>query len=412
MARRVVITGRGVVSPLGDSPAELFEALVEGRSGVDEIGHIEMQGIRCRLGARINGFKPREYLGRRNLRTLDRTGALVTTAVKMALQEAGWSEEQRAQVEIGLVLGTMYCSVATIAAFDRRAAEAGPVYASPFDFANSVINAAAGQSAIWHGLRGMNSTIACGAASGLRAIASAAEAIRGGRADVVIAGGAEEMCRESLLAFDRSGRLCRTDDADHPCAVPLHRRRNGAVLGEGAAVIVLEAEDVARQRGAQILGEVCGSGTAFDAHQGLDRNRARAAGERSIRQSMVDAAVSAERVAGLSLAADGSPDDVLEAQAMAGALGDRVADIPAFAVAAYLGQCLGAGGGLQAVAAVESLRRGRLPGVRGLDERDPDCPLPAVAPQATDLGDGVLLLNSVSFDGHRCTVVLAPPEVS
>jgi 3-oxoacyl-(acyl-carrier-protein) synthase len=407
MQRQVVITGRGVVSSLGDSPGTVYSALLDGGCGIDRIAGFEVDGLGCDLGGEIKGFRPRDYLGRRNLRTLDRTGAMVTTAAAMALDDAGWTSELRQQVEVGLVLGTMYCSVGTIAAFDRRAVEAGPAFASAFDFANSVINAAAGQAAIWLDLRGVNSTIACGAASGLRAIAYAAEMIASGRVDVALAGGAEELCAESFLAFDRAGRLCQSTDGGQACAVPLHQNRNGSVLGEGAALVVLEAAETAAARGASVEAELKSWGTAFEPSRGQDPKRAMQATERSLRQTLEAGGLVPGDLAGLSLAADGSPEDLLEAEAVVRVLGEQAHQLPATAIAAGLGQCLGAGGGMQMVVALESLRQGRLPGIAGLAEVDARCQL-QVASEAADLEPGALLLNAVSFDGHRCTVAVVP----
>src|SRR5205085_7794233 len=145
------------------------------------------------------------------LRPLDRTSRLVASAAQLALNDSGWSEALRNQHEVGLVLGTMFCSVRTISEFDRRAVEAGPAYASPLDFSNTVINAAAGQTAILHDLRGVNTTVSTGVTSGLQAIAYAADLIRGGRARALLAGGADELCFESFYGFERAGLLCRSN---------------------------------------------------------------------------------------------------------------------------------------------------------------------------------------------------------
>ena len=209
-AHDVVITGRGVVSPLGDRGGHLHRALAEGRSGLVPITGFDPAAAGAELSFRAAGeiaFEPRDYLPEGNLRPLDRTAQLVIAAAGLALADAGLGLEGRAEQQIGLVLGTMYGSLRTIAAFDQRALEAGPKYVKPFDFANSVINAAAGQTAIWHGLSGVNSTVAGGPVAGLLALAYAADTIRGGRARVVLASGGEELCFESAFAFDRSGLL-------------------------------------------------------------------------------------------------------------------------------------------------------------------------------------------------------------
>src|SRR6185295_7099376 len=211
MRNNVVITGIGVVSSLGDSPASLHRSLCESRSGLKPVKLFDTAGLGCPLGNEITDFDAAKYLGPRNLRPLDRTSRLVASAAQLALEDSEWSAEMRNGEEVGLVLGTMFCSVHTISEFDRRALEAGPRYASPMDFSNTVINAAAGQTAILHGLRGVNTTISTGVTSGLEAIAYATELIRSGREQFVLAGGADELCFESFYGFDRASLLCRSN---------------------------------------------------------------------------------------------------------------------------------------------------------------------------------------------------------
>src|SRR5205823_4016200 len=210
---RVVITGLGVISPLGYSPARLHDSLCQGLSAIKPIQLFSTTGLGCPLGGEIADFDATKYLGQRNLRPLDRTSRLVASAAQLALADSGWSAEMRNAQEVGLVLGTMFCSVHTISEFDRRALEAGPAYASPMDFSNTVINAAAGQTAIVHNLRGVNTTMSTGITSGLEAIAYAADHIRSGRAPALLAGGADELCFESFYGFDRAGLLCRSNDS-------------------------------------------------------------------------------------------------------------------------------------------------------------------------------------------------------
>ncbi|HYL05891.1 MAG TPA: beta-ketoacyl synthase N-terminal-like domain-containing protein, partial [Thermoanaerobaculia bacterium] len=272
--RRVVVTGAGLVSPLGDSPAALHQALAEGRTGRRPVelrpaeARVEM---RCRLAGEVRPFDPQAYVGDRNLRPLDRTSRLLVVAAQLALADSGWTAEQCARREVGLVLGTTFCGLRTIAEFDRRGLRLGPSHASPMDFANSVINAAAGQAAIWHGLRGVNSTVAAGEASGLLALAQAADLIRGGRAAALLAGGAEELCFESFFGFYRAGRLCGSaagagsGEADaEEVPIPFDARRNGYSLSEGAALLMLEDAAAAAARGATVRAELLGHGTAFD----------------------------------------------------------------------------------------------------------------------------------------------------
>jgi 3-oxoacyl-(acyl-carrier-protein) synthase len=274
------------------------------------------------------------------------------------------------------------------------------------DFANSVINAAAGQAAIWHRLRGVNSTLCAGEASGLMAIAHAADLIAGGRADALLAGGAEELCFESFLGCFRAGRLCgpRPDGAERP--VPFDRRRNGFALSEGAALLMLEDAESAAARGATVLAEVLAHGQAFAPAPAA---RAGAVG-RAAGLALAQAGLAPEEIDCVSAAANGSPEgDRAEAAGLAAALGLAAATVPVAAVKGALGEALGASGGFQAVALLEAFRTGELPGVAGLEETEEGCALGGLAAAARPVAARRALASGVGWDGHCCAVVFAGP---
>src|ERR1044071_424719 len=182
---RVAITGAGVITSFGDSPAAFYCALCNGEKAAYGLDDSEVGVSACRQGGHIGSFQPELYLKGKPLRPLDRTGRIVAAAARLALENSGGPAETLHSHDVGLVLGTMFCSVHTISEFDRRGLTEGPSYVSPMDFANTVLNAAAGQTAIWHNLRGINSTISAGAASGLPALAYGADVIPSGRADAL-----------------------------------------------------------------------------------------------------------------------------------------------------------------------------------------------------------------------------------
>jgi len=399
----VVVTGAGVLSPLGDTPAALHAALAGGQSGLKPVELFPVDGLGPVQAGEIRPFEPRDYLGERNLRPIDRTSRLLLSAAQRALDESGWTPELRAEREIGLVLGTVFCSVKTISEFDRRNLQLGPSYASPFDFANSVINAAAGQAAIWHGLRGLNSTISAGETSGLLAIAYGAQQIRGGRAAALLAGGAEEICYESFLGHQRAGRL----GATRP--VPFDARRDGFALAEGAGLLVLEEGGAARARGARIQAEVLGHGAAFDP-DGTQEGAARAL-VRAARIALEDAGLGPEEIDALSAAASGSVSgDRAEAAALAEVFGGRAAELPVTAVKSMLGEALGASGGFQAVALLGTLSTGTLPGILGLEETEAGFPLAGASAATRQVAVRRALMTAFGTDGHACAVVLGAPE--
>jgi 3-oxoacyl-[acyl-carrier-protein] synthase II len=407
MERRVVITGIGVLSPLGDSPGALHTALCAGQSSVQPITLFNTEGLVCKQAHALTAFAPETYLGK-NPRALDRTSQMVTAAATLALDHSGWSAERRRQHEVGLVLGTMFCSLHTIAEFDRRGLTLGPNYVSPMDFANTVINAAAGQAAIWHDLRGVNSTIAGGITSGLQALAYATDLIRSGQATALLAGGAEELCFESFCGFDRAGLLCgahHRGTEEYP--IPFDARRNGFALGEGAALLMLEDAALATARGAPVLAEITGHGSAYDLSRGTVRQQAVDAMARAMRLALQDAQMSPTDIACLSASANGSVlADRHEAQAIAAVFQAGTGHLPVTAVKSMLGETLGASGGLQTVALLAAMQDDVLPGIRHLEQVEADFPLhrAGACNQRIHLRNG--LLNAVGLDGQCCALVL------
>jgi 3-oxoacyl-[acyl-carrier-protein] synthase II len=408
MDRRVVITGVGVLSSLGDSPSTLSTALCEGRSGLNPVESFSTDGLICHQAGEIRSFTPEIYLGERNLRALDRTSRLVTAAATLALDDSGWSAELRRRCEVGVVLGTMFCSVHTISEFDRRGLVLGPKNVSPMDFANTVINAAAGQVAIWHDLRGVNSTIAGGITSGLQAIAYATELIRSGQETAILTGGAEELCFESFHGFARAGWLCAADNGAGECPIPFDARRNGFALGEGAALLMLEDEASAAARGATVWGEIKGHGTAYDVSRGTVGVQAVEAIARAMRLALRDAQIRADDIDCLSASANGSIlADRYEAQAVAAILAGQAASLPVTAIKSMLGETLGASGAMQTVGLLAAMREGVLPGIRHLEHLEPDFPLAMARPHNHRLDLRCGLINSVGLDGNCCALVLA-----
>ena len=407
MERRVVITGIGVISPLGDSSGALHTALCAGRSSLQPVTLFNTDGLVCQQAHALAAFTPETYLGK-NPRALDRTSQLVTAAATLALDHSGWSLKMRRQHEVGLVLGTMFCSVHTIAEFDRRGLTLGPNYVSPMDFANTVINAAAGQAAIWHDLRGVNSTIAGGITSGLQALAYATELIRNGQATALLAGGAEELCFESFCGFDRAGLLCGAHyDGTEEFPIPFDARRNGFTLGEGAALLMLEDADLATARGAHVIAEVTGHGSAYDLARGTVSQHAVDAIARAMRLALQDAQMDPRDIACLSASANGSVlADRHEAQAIATVFQEGAHDLPVTAVKSMLGETLGASGALQTVALLAAMRDDVLPGIRHLEQVEEDFPLHRAGPcnQRVHLRNG--LINSVGLDGNCCALVI------
>lgn len=411
MDHRVAITGLGLLSALGDSPSRLFEALCAGRSGVRSGTELQSRHrCGCHLAGRLSSDQPEKYLSGRPLRPLDRISQMASAACGLALQSGGWDAERRARVDVSLVVGTMFGGMHTIGEFDRAAIVSGPASVSPMSFANTVINAAAGQTAIWHQLRGANSTVATGSVSGISSVGHAADWIAQGKSTVVLAGGADEFSIEAFCGFGRAGLLC-TDGDRAELPIPFDQRRNGFALGEGAGFLVLEDLAYARRRGARVAAEIRGYATAFDVSQGNDPDLAVRAMVRAMRTAISRSGMTADSIEFVSASANGSiTRDCSELSALAAVFGERAKELPVTAIKSGTGETLGASGALQIAVALETLASGKLPGIIGLEELPPACPLEGLLARTQSIDARSALINGVGLDGNCCSLVLASLE--
>ncbi|HWP84296.1 MAG TPA: beta-ketoacyl synthase N-terminal-like domain-containing protein [Terriglobia bacterium] len=402
MDSHIVITGAGVISPIGAGLADFERALYAGASGMVSSQLLAEAVPPPAVVAEIRDFTPQQWLGNKGLRVLDRTARLLCVAAQMALSGSGLSpaESPEADPEMGLVCGTMFGSIHSITSFDWSGLEDGPNLVNPMDFPNTVINSAAGQTAIKFKLGGINSTICCGLASGLYALHYAAEFLRLGRARLLLAGGAEELSEEAFLGFQKNGILSAAG-----AARPFAATRDGAVLGEGATLLVLETAEGARQRGAQPWAELVGFGCAHDAHSTNAYDIEAAGATAAIRGALQDAGIAPGQVACFVSSASGSrAGDAMEARALRNVFGPRFAEVPVCAPKAALGESLGAAGATAALIAALALQKQCLSPTPGLPERGAEGVRLSCKPQA--IHGEYALVNAFSCDGNNAAMVL------
>ncbi len=402
MTMRIGITGIGVLSALGDDAPAVHRALLAGESALQLASEPDGAARGPVWTAPLPDFEPERYLGTEtNLRPLDGTGRRLACAAALALRSSHWSEADCAREPVGLVSGTMFAGMRTIAEFDRRALEAGPQYVMPLDFANTVFNAAAGQTAIRHRLTGPNATLGGGPVAGLQALGYAADLLRSGQARAILAGGVDEISREALWALARAGMLSGSGLEDG-VPVPFDRRRSGCALGEGAVFFMLEPIPEAERRGVPVLAEVVASVSAWappreDAESATDEVAEALA--RAITQAFAQAGSRPAELDAWSASASGAPDrDRTEARGFSTAMGEAAPGIAVTAVKGMFGEALGAAGGLQAMALLGAMQSGRLPGIAGLETPEPGLGITLSAgDRAVDLRLG--LATAVGFDG-------------
>jgi 3-oxoacyl-[acyl-carrier-protein] synthase II len=402
LSSRVVITGAGVISPIGAGLADFERALYAGASGVAISQLLADLAVPAPAVAEIRDFTPQQWLGNKGIRVLDRTARLLSVAAQMALAGSGRTpgDSPDADPETGLVCGTMFGSIHSIASFDWSGLEDGPTLVNPMDFPNTVINSAAGQAAIKFKLGGINSTICCGQASGLYALHYATEFLRLGRACLLLAGGAEELSEEAFLGYQKNGFLSATGTAR-----PWAAARDGAVLGEGATLLVLENADRALARGAQPWAEIAGFGCAHDARSTTAFDIGAEAATAAIRMALDSAGVGAAQVACFVAGASGSrPGDAMEARALLNVFGSRFAEVPVCAPKAALGESLGAAGATATLIASLALQKQCLPPTVGIPERGAEGI--HLLPSAQAIHGDYALINAFGCDGNNAALVL------
>jgi len=395
MSPRVVVTAAGVISPLGAGLENFGCALYSGKSALAPAARFP--GV---TAADLGEFNPQPWLGNKGIRVLDRSARLLAVAAQMALTGAGLSQEgaETGDPDLGLVCGTVFGSVHSITSFDWSGLTEGPTLVNPMEFPNTVINAPAGQAAIKHKLRGVNSTVCAGLASGLYAIHYAAEFLRFGRARALMAGGVEELCEESVLGFRKTGVM-----SESGCARPFDEARDGVIPGEGSALWMLELDDAAKARGRVPWVEICGFGSAQDAHSicGFDV-RGEGAAE-AMEQALMFSDIAPEQVACIIASASGSrAGDAMEARALDAVFGDRLADIPLCAPKAAFGEAMGASGAMGAVVAGLALQQQQIPPTAGAGARKGL----RISGEAAPIAGEYALVNAFGCDGNNASLVV------
>ena len=396
MAARIVVTGIGVIASPGAGVEAFEHALWSGSTGLKESSRLP--GF---FFADIGEFDPQPWLDNKGVRVLDRGTRLLCIAAQMALSESGLLQEGDAPpgADPGLISGTVLGGVHSIAAFDWTGITDGPSLVSPMDFPNTVINAPAGQAAIKHRLRGVNSTVCAGLASGLYAIDYAAEFLRLGRAAHLLAGGTEEVCEESVTGFQKL-RLASPSGRLRPFAPD----RDGSAIGEGSAIWMLESEETAQARGAKPQLEILGFGTAYDTGSSLEYNVAGDGAAAAMEQALEYSGIGADAIGCIVASANGSRiGDEREARALCRVFGGRLKDIPIAAPKAAFGECLGASGALCAIVAGLGLLRGEMPPTSGFTGSESALKLSS---EPQPLQGDYALINAFSCDGNNASLVI------
>lgn len=400
--RRVVVTGIGAVTPLGNSASETWDGLKNGKNGIAPITLFDTEKFKAKLGAEVKDFDPKKYLEVNDVLRTDRYAQLAVAAAQQAADESG-IEGAVDPDRFAVIFGTGIGGISTFEAEHTKLTEKGPRRVSPLFVPMMIGNMAAGMIAIRHDCRGSAMPAVTACASGSNAIGEAMRLIRHGYADAVITGGAEAAITPSAVAgFVNMQALSTSEDPD-AASLPFDRRRGGFVIGEGAVALILEEYEHAKARGAKIYGEVCGYGSTCDAHHITAPHPEARGGAQAMKDAMREANYRETDVVYVNAHGTGTPmNDAVETVAIKKALGeDNAKKAYVSSTKSMTGHMLGAAGAVEALACLYALNEGIIPPTINLNEQDEACDLNCVPNTAAKADITLALSNSLGFGGHN-----------
>jgi 3-oxoacyl-[acyl-carrier-protein] synthase II len=412
MRTRVVVTGLGCISPVGNNASTAWENIRAGKSGVGEITHYDSAEYKTHFAAEVKGFDGGALFGSREARRMDRFAQFALAAAQEALASSGLEVSDSNRDRMGAVIGSGIGGLNTLFEQTKIMLERGPDRVSPFLVPMMLPDTAGGMIAIHLGIRGPNLAVVTACATGTNAVGEGAEMIRRGDADVVFAGGSEAAINPIAMAGLGVMTALSTRNGDPQSASrPFDKTRDGFVMGEGAAVLILEALDHARQRGAHILAEVTGYGSTNDAYHISAPAENGAGAALCMRRALQTSGLAPEAISYINAHGTSTPlNDKSETAAIKTVFGESAYNIPVSSTKSMTGHLLGASGALEALICVQALQSGILPPTINYHTPDPECDLDYIPNQARRAEITHVMSNSFGFGGHNATIILSRYE--
>lgn len=400
--RRVVVTGMGAITPVGNNVKDTWEGLKSGKNGIAPITLFDTENFKAKLGAEVKDFNPRDYLEVNEVLRTDRYAQFAVAAAQQAVEESG-IEGTVAPERFSVIFGTGIGGINTFETEYGKLMEKGPRRVSPLFIPMMIANMASGMIAIRHDCRGSAMPAVTACASGSNAIGEAMRLIRHGYADAAIGGGAEAAISPSAIAGFINMKALSTSEDPEAASLPFDKRRGGFVIGEGAVALILEEYEHAKARGAKIYGEVCGYGSTCDAHHITAPHPEARGGAQAMADAMREAGYTENDRVYVNAHGTGTPmNDSLETIAIKKALGEEAAKRAyVSSTKSMTGHMLGAAGAIEALACLFALNEGIIPPTINLKEQDEACDLNCVPNTAVKADIDLALSNSLGFGGHN-----------
>ncbi len=408
MLRRVVITGYGVLTPVGLDPDTFWEGLMNGKSGVGRISRFDPEGYRTTIAAEIKDFDPDQFMERKESRRMDRFSQYGVAAARQAVLQSGLVINEQNAARVGVMVGSGSGGLDMIQQQYQKVLEQGPSRLSPYLAPAMLANMACGEIAIAIGAKGPSAAVITACATGSTCIGEAMRAIQYGEADVMLAGGAEAPITPlGLAAFSKIRALsCRNEEPER-ASRPFDRERDGFVAGEGAGVVVLEEAEHALRRGAPILAELIGYGASTDAYHITSPDPKGAGAVAAMKRALKDAGISPGDIDYINAHGTGTPlNDRIEIEAVKQLFSSDHSRIPMSSIKSTIGHLLGAAGAVELIASIMALRESRIPPTLNCDDPEDEEVLDFIPYQPREKSLHVVMSNSFGFGGHNVSLIL------
>jgi len=404
--KRVVVTGLGAITPIGNTIAEYWEGLLAGRNGIGPITLFDASRHDCRMAGEVKGFDPCDYIARKEAKRMDRFAQFAIAASKQAIADAEFVIDDLNADQVGVIIGTGIGGLKVLEDQQEIYLTRGPDRCSPFMIPMMIANMAAGLTAIHTGAKGPNTCPVTACAAGSNAVGDAFRLIQRGYARAMICGGTEAAVTPLSVAGFAAARALstRNEEPDKACR-PFDVARDGFVMGEGTGILLLEELEYARSRGAKIYGEIVGYGMTCDAYHMTSPVPGGTGAAKAIALAMKDAGLTPDRISYINAHGTSTPaNDPTETAAIKTALGEQAYKIAVSSTKSMTGHLLGGSGGIEAVAAVLAVANDKIPPTINLETPDPECDLDYVPHQSRSQPVEVALSNSFGFGGHNITL--------
>ena len=406
--RRVVITGFGVISPVGNNIDEFWNSLAAGKSGIQRITQFDPTQYNSQIAGEVKGFDPSEYISPKDKRRMDKFVQYAVVAAHQAVRDAQIDFVNEDPFQVGALIGSGIGSLYTIQEQTKVLLEKGPSKISPFTIPMLLLNMASGWIAISFGVKGPNLAVATACASGAHAIGDAYKIIQQGAAEVMIAGGTEScVCQTGVSAFCAMRALSTKNDQPEKASRPFDKDRDGFVIAEGAGVVILEGLERAQRRNASIYTEIIGYGMSGDAYHMTAPDPEGEGAARAMNEALRDAQIKPEDISYINAHGTSTAlNDKVETLAIKNVFGQSAKKIPVSSTKSMTGHMLGAAGAVEFLVCCLSIKNNIIPPTINYESPDPDCDLDYVPNQARKAKVDVVMSNSLGFGGHNATLIV------